>query len=691
VSAFVVVRHFAKRYVCNGDIEAVLQRHSISTLDDLDLPQSAHLIPLLREGTYCHGFSMAVSMAQRRKKPVEQTAEQALRGLVEFNEESELVMDSYRFYTRGAVTAKPDHVQNPKFNFTLVFGPSGSGKTLFCMRRLYELVFPAATYEAEVVRIRVLASDVVDEMEIGNISFPDAVAVKVQEPIEQKLSDERASNAKMVPLYLHVIVDEAGRDSYKHYFDTAAKIEDIVTALREKMPFQFDKGVHVTVTGVGLQASTAEIDSLAETTKFYMQPWALENFDALVQASEHPDEVQVKEIIRRYPIFQALLTNGRGSYFLYNWVQNMLSKNRYSFDGCVNLIVSKVAEACICSTALFDMARLRSMKWEVASAVYKELDRATSQPHVAFLPQYDGLHGERHRFLAHCLLDVHVESRNGELQLETGRVYSVSIQPALSIALAAVLHCDMFEITTDWQSFESTVMRAELKHMTAHLTDLPSFREKTLIETKTSVPGASTDDKPFTLPRVNRFTVLRNHSKSSMADVIAPFRLVRAMQSEDVSKTVPLDLADELNRMGLTKNTQFQLQQAATSAFYIMWERIEAVPQSLEALVNVSIVKPQSPLVASLAMATSGVGMLTETQQKNMTVVPLLDFDASRPVTAVFFTKGKACILTRLNESESFIVNEHDVDWEGKLKEKELPDDVLLNLRANVEIRFLFV
>jgi hypothetical protein len=93
-------------------------------------------------------------------------------------------------------------------------------------------------------------------------------------------------------------------------------------------------------------------------------------------------------------------------------------------------------------------------------------------------------------------------------------------------------------------------------------------------------------------------------------------------------------------------------------------------------------------------------------------------FDENRPVTAVFATNCMAFELrskkplqeTRiasddalLEESEGqeqqqnvdvtemFRVDRNDVDWQGKLKSKILPDDALFGLREHVEVRFRFV
>ena len=193
-------------------------------------------------------------------------------------------------------------------------------------------------------------------------------------------------------------------------------------------------------------------------------------------------------------------------------------------------------------------------KWLIARAVYQEVDQATRQPNFAFLPQYDGLDEEELHFLIHITLEFHVESRDGTPILEPGCQYSVSLQPAMYIALAAALHCKDYMVTSDWQTFEPIVMLAELKHMVAHFTDLPNGSERTLMGMRYPFPAVGNDCESFTIPKVTRFTLVRNPLMSSYADVIAPFRLVRAKYSEDVSVPTFLDLAKELNKMGLCTN-----------------------------------------------------------------------------------------------------------------------------------------
>jgi hypothetical protein len=81
----------------------------------------------------------------------------------------------------------------------------------------------------------------------------------------------------------------------------------------------------------------------------------------------------------------------------------------------------------------------------------------------------------------------------------------------------------------------------------------------------------------------------------------------------------------------------------------------------------------------------------------NRQVGSRMAFEASRPVTAVFVTNCNAFILQgKINrqvfkEAEKFKIDPNDVDWQGKLKSKTLPEDAVFGLREHVEIRFLFV
>jgi hypothetical protein len=128
-----------------------------------------------------------------------------------------------------------------------------------------------------------------------------------------------------IKLGLHVVIDEAGNDEYREYFNTAEKIEEIVTAVQRDMKFTFLKRVHLTLAGTRLETLTDTINSLTDTTKFRMQSWTTQNFDAMVDASFHTQKDLVKRLVHGFPILDSLTSNARCAFYL------LIAMNEYSF------------------------------------------------------------------------------------------------------------------------------------------------------------------------------------------------------------------------------------------------------------------------------------------------------------------------------------------------------------------------
>ena len=207
-------------------------------------------------------------------------------------------------------------------DFTLVLGSSGSGKTLFAIRQLPQLLFgpeKSKTY----FRVHFDASDALDAMNLrASLTFPKAVASIVNNKISDFLHEKNADcDGIAVQLRLHIIIDEAGKEEYQEHFETALQIKQIVEVVKNETKVKFRRGVHVTVAGTGLDKVTARISSAVETIKFRMQPWTVENFEALVKASRVENQQQVKDFVRDFAILGNLITNGRCAFFLLSTLQ----------------------------------------------------------------------------------------------------------------------------------------------------------------------------------------------------------------------------------------------------------------------------------------------------------------------------------------------------------------------------------
>jgi hypothetical protein len=567
---YVVLRYFALEDVTDDEIKNILRKLQIRTLEDLkNKMTSIYRLdpPVLKEETAAR-FSNEVYKACETG---DGTAEGYLIGEVVYDEKT-ILDNAYYTYSEDAVSVTPLEVDGSReFNYTLVLGPSGSGKTMFALRRLPSMIFEEG--ETFIFRVQ-FRTKLAYQAVSSEVSFPEAVATYVQNCITEKLSGTNFTNLATVDLKLHVILDEAGSESYKPFLDSARKITEIVTALQNMVPYRFLKGVHVTLVGTGLELTTLAIDSTADTTKFRMQPWTVENFDKLVDVSSYPEKQKVKQAVRRFPILMSLVANARCAYLLLKAMPEAVFLEKENWlKSSLNGIISKVVHYYINSNALWELGSSKD-KWAVVRSVFKEVDDATRRPNIAFFPRFADLDPTL-RAVAACLVDVNTETDKGKLILKN-KTYSVSMSSALFVVVSVLLNANA-EVSWDWQAFESTVALGEWKCMVVQSQDAPSSDDKTIMRMPYPVP-ATNAKKTMTIPKMNQFMVVINGEKASYADVIAPFRLAQAKFAVDAAETHTLDLLDELNKMGLTNSSKHTKQQALTSVLYQNWSRSERVP-----------------------------------------------------------------------------------------------------------------
>ncbi len=284
--------------------------------------------------------------------------------------------------------------------------------------------------------------------------------------------------------------------------------------------------------------------------------------------------------------------------------------------------------------------------------------------------------------------------------------YALSMSPALSIVTANLLNTEA-EISWTWQGFESIVMLSELKRMVTKSPTISEHLDRLVFELQSPAPSSSTS---FSFPLVDNTTVILNGARASYADVIAPYRLIQAKFSRDDAKPAALNLTEELDKMGLTDSVDHLIQQHLTKTIYTMWSVPRSISEVTRSEARHSVNKdtrmecyPMSTLnicqgidelqmiVGRLSPAESMGGAPGDKKSKKVFIINgiseselIKEFDESRPVTAVFATNCKAFQLTKTG----ITISSSDVDIEGKLKVKALPEH--LSLQKNVEIRFVF-
>jgi len=300
----------------------------------------------------------------------------------------------------------------------------------------------------------------------------------------------------------------------------------------------------------------------------------------------------------------------------------------------------------------------------------------------------------------------------------------VSVSPAIAIVMANLLNTEA-ELLWDWQGFETTVMLSELKRVVANYNDIPIHPpDRPVLELLSRLP-AQNNASTCLIPVVSRYNVVLNAPQAPYADVIAPYRLVQAKFSKKFSKSkVVLDLEEELDKMGLLKNTvNCSLQQDITSRLYEMWEglvvapppslsipfEMKATPDRFECYPFNTLTTPQSVEQPAVLFYNATLGRIVvtkseakrlyasdENRQRLVSAVqamnelgPLRAFHEHRPITAVFATNGESFRIKKTKQTKAFTIERKDVDWQGKLKDSSQLDE-FVELRDNVEIRFPF-
>jgi hypothetical protein len=718
IEPFIVLRYFAPKEVSDEQIRDELDENSIGTLQELKQFSSRVCTRLVGEDITDVGSAIVNTLRNRIRK----TAEQILGEQKIVYDTSCLPQKCYDWYAPAAVSVDPPAFPQTAGNtnrhpdITLVLGSSGSGKTLFAMRRIPEWLF--GNDETAYFRIHFRARRVTDLMteEKGTLDFPLAVATIVHDVIGDVLFRKGLYNIKVLNIPIHVTIDEAGGKVFKEYFDTAGKIRNIIDAVKTKGKFEFQREIHITLAGTRLEINTMDIESDVEIKKFRMKPWKTENFHALVDKSHHPQPIRVKEVVHRFPVLEDLTSNARCAFFVLETMENLALLRENRVQSSVPVIVSSVADSYVYSSGL-DYLKNAEDKWKVARSVFRALDRSTRNPNAAFFPHFEDLDSEQFRFIANSMLDINVESRFGKPRsVDVGSRYSTSMTPALAIVVANLLSTEA-KISWDWQGFETTVMLGELKRMIVHAQDFSTHPDKPVLQLQSPLP-ADPATKSFSVPVVDRYTVVLNGPKAEYAHVIAPYRLVQAKFSKDNTKPLSLDLQNELDKMGLTHSSEHLLQQYITTVFHTFWRKGLEAPswtagESILQLVNKNMrfecypfnilnkkIVFEHPKVIQGRL--EGEKCMIDEDATGERFEWLATFDKSQPVTAVFATncreftlkirkrdKSTATSTTIEYEEETVAIRHSHVDWQGKLK-KEVGVFSQLGLRENVKISFLF-
>jgi hypothetical protein len=667
---FIVARYYALDDVTAEEIKSKLDLNGITSLELL-LQAFLDLNIRWKNKIGAQMFkNMTAAIRRSQTRPTE-----LLGGKLDFDRTC-ITEKLLRLYAPKAVSViESRYFDETRFpNFTLVMGPSGSGKTMFAMEHLPTIVFSEATSLEEIFRVHLTARTLVGDSK-DELDLPTLLVNHVQNQVAYLLREYRTDGIVVPPinLFLFVVIDEAGSAQYKRYFDKANKIEKLVTALHSMKKFKFVKGVHVTVTGTGLETSTDGIDPNVETIKFRMQPWSLSNFYALLNEMKRSDEEKIKGIVMCYPILQSLTTNARCAYFLADSMPDLTARSPYQWSVYVDSSVVNVAQRYVASNALSHVKDRDKEKFTVAQEVFKALDEAMSHPNVALFPSFDHIKDATYRSVTQSLLDIYVENINGKAELVGKRKYSVSVTPAVAVVLVELL-CGKSNIRWNQHGLETAAALGEWKRMITEMEVSDFSSECGVTYMRSSVPVCDATSVRFTLPLVGISTVLVNVPAAPYADVMAPYRLVQTRVSVNTQEDLQLDFAAELGQLGLTKDPSYRLEQAVTSVLYTMWPTLR--PEVRYNYIGVTAgwdreqkedarfehypiqaLRPgytEPPETASFVLDEERLYVLPDDNDGEATplitkkpIKILEEFVDGRPVTAVFVTNAKRFVLEK--------------------------------------------
>jgi len=397
----------------------------------------------------------------------------------------------------------------------LVLGSSGSGKTTFAAKvlksRLQSHFKPARMFTVY------LTADAVRPQQDGELS-DGANANKVAESVYQAVRGiiERKIGSigedLKVDIFMVVTIDEVGHERDSAWMGSKSKLTDLTTKLQK-----IATTVQLVLAGTGLDRVSSEVNSDQDCVKIRMKPWDSKIIEwwalTCLNKTEREQRKKIFDFVSRTPILKALTTNARATRFL---LEALETYDEY-FDekALIDHVVTTVAFMYIKSNGLKDLETKDRRR--VAKLVLKTLSDSKKGETITALRE---LHAEddgvQRAFLS--LLETNVEKN----KLMTGYDYAVSLSPAITIVLTAIMGC-ISTLSSSWSGFERIVALSELQRCFVASNDDSPPR---LLRSSMSFPP-SYFRKILKVPNLESNTVVVNGRGAPYADVIGYKRLMQ--------------------------------------------------------------------------------------------------------------------------------------------------------------------
>ena len=533
---------------------------------------------------------------------------------------------------------------------SLVLGPSGSGKTTYCVK---EHGKSAVNCD---FRVYMYAADLGKGDRKANLR--EIVLVEIAKALSVDTNTTEASEKLSMTLY--AIIDEAGCDEFfgeeKNLLDLKGAINDIAT------------DVQLVVSGTGLDLLTSNSGSSGEgLSKIRMLPWGLQDFKLLANRDT------ISKLVTKHEVYTNMTTNARAAAYLLVWLRKTATWG--NDDDNVPFVVRAVAYDYISGNSLKDADG--ATRRQVVRAVLLVLK--ASKCDSALLPAFDLAFTPDVKRKAQSLVDIHVQKVGKVMKLQQGHHYNVSVTPAITIVLAALLGTTAF-MQTNWSGFETVVALNELFKLVREAEDELLHDDFRILQLDKPYDARKNRSK-LEVPEMTSSMVLINGSKASYADVIAPFRLIQAKHSESYTPTT-LYIGDELKKMGLL-STSSTAQKVFAAGQYRIWEASEAALRSNQSTAsdgqsNTETAPHRGLYPASTLVSKQGktkptcqiyeMHDVSDGKEDWYTQGTLFKYDRSdmtNPVTVIFVTNGSAFRISASSEnglpSKDFNENEDNL------------------------------
>jgi hypothetical protein len=382
-----------------------------------------------------------------------------------------------------------------------------------------------------------------------NKSKASTLVTKVKDILESEAKVFIFEGHPITGILMVVIIDEVDLQCDFDWAGTRSSLDELITVLRNQVSAD---DVQLVLAGTGLDAITSSLNSKRECIKIRMKPWKFEEVrwwaDNCAKFSNDKEKERILGIISSTSVLKALTTNARAVRFLF---ETLADYGEYvDKNALIAHAVTSVAFKYITSNCLIDLTRHERLR--VAKLALKTLSGAEHgqalQPDCFFAAADHASRNIRRAFFA--LVETHVENQT----LMADQKFAVSVSPAVSIVLAALMGC-ISTLSSSWSEFETIAALSELQRCIIACEKGDCM--PCLLRSRAPFPPSMFQNK-LKVPRLdNCTTVVINGPIAPYADVIGHRRLLQC-KHRGIPGAEQIDLKEELTKLGVLKPQNYE-------------------------------------------------------------------------------------------------------------------------------------